>query len=275
VVFGHAGVPATLKLVQEGTPGTEDLKRPCSVLSSIAQPEDIPALRRLLSEGKSCVAAALGRLDALGYSEALDVLLEAVRSGRFDHEIAMPLHRASNRKEAARAVREWVERRGQSLTDKDRSEVAGLFADLDSRADVPTLEAWSASTRDPDMLVGLANGLRRLGSAKGIELLVRVMEEKKVEPSPQPGPQDAGRLSAEGFDEGTRLFALRALDAVALQSSNSEDGSPGARPNGGPWSGATFSDLDRIAAEVRAWWEASRERMQFDERAGEWRLRSN
>ena len=275
VIFGHAGAPAVLRLLEEGGPNTEVLDRASSVLSAIAQPEDIPALRKLLSEGNSNVADALGRLDALGYTEALDVLLEAVRAGRFDDHIASALWHASNRDQAARTVCEWVEGRGPSLTDEDRSEAAGLFIRLESRAAVPTLEAWSASTRDPALFVGLAKALTKLGSAKGIEMLVRVVEEEKVEPSPHPAPQDAGRLSAEGFDEWQRLSALQSLDAVALQLSSSGDGSPDARPKEGPWSGATYGDLHRIAAEVRAWWEALRDRLHFDEKAREWRRKSN
>ena len=280
VLFGHAGVPAILGLFQEGGTDTEILDRARSVLSTIAQPEDIPVLKRLLLEGKSSVAEALGRLDALGFTEALDALVAAVRSEEFDRPVARDrittaLCQTSERERAARAVREWIAAHDSSLTDDERFKLANLFAVLESRADVPTLEAWSASSRDPKMIVGLALMLTELGSAKGIEILVRVVEGKKVESSPQPGQEDAGRLGAEGFDEWQHLAAIKSLDAVALQASSAEDGSSGARPKEGPWSGVTAADLDRIAAEVRAWWKASRDRLQFDEKAGEWRLKSN
>ena len=274
-IFGHAGVPATLRFLREGDPDTVDHERASAVLKVIAQPEDLPALRTLLLEGKSSVAAALGRLDALGFTEASDVLIEAVRSGRFDRRIAAALGRTSNRRQAARAVREWTAGRGRSLTDEDRAEVAKVFAALESRTDVSTLEAWSSSCRDSTTLLELGNALTQLGSAKGIEILVRIVEEGRIEPPPQRGREDTGRLGAGGFAGWQRRDALRSLDAVAAQLYNSKDGFRCTRSGRGPWEGDRYRELDRVAAAVRAWWEASRDRIQFDEKAGEWRLKSD
>jgi len=265
VIFGHAAMPAVFKLLREGEPGTVDLERASAMLSDIAQPEDIPALRKLLLEGKLYVVDALHRLDALGYAQASDVLIEAVRAGRFDPQVARAISEISIHHEAAaRAVREWVGRRGQSLTDEDRVWATFVFQELHSREDIPTLEAWISSSSDPGILHGLGRALTKLGSAKGIDLLVRIAEGERAKPP-------FGRLTARGIDEQRRRTVIGLLAEVAVQVSSSGSGSP----THGSWKVSSSSELDHVAATVRAWWEASREKMQFDAEAGAWRLKAD
>lgn len=112
----------------------------------------------------------------------------------------------------------------------------------------------------------------RLGSRRGVDMLVRIVEEKQVAPAPEK-PRDATRLRAEGFHDGQRLCALHALDVVATQSPASGDGFNPVDPPPGPWKGPRFGELDEVSAAVRAWWDASRERIEFDGKAGCWRIR--
>ena len=273
-IYGHSGMATALRLLREGDPDIVDMYRAGALMSTMAQPEDIPVLRGLLLEGKSNVASALGRLAALGFTEASDVLIEAVRSGRFDGRIARALRRTSKRRQAARAVREWIHGRGRSLTEEDRARIAWVFAALESRTDVPVLEAWSSSSRDEGTLVALGRALTQLGSVKGIDMLVRIVGEKKVDPPRRQGPEDTGRLSAGGFEQWRRCYALRMLNAVAVQLVAWEDS--GWEDEQGPWKRLSYGgDLDQVVPAVRAWWEASRDRIQFDEKAGEWRLKSD
>ena len=99
-------------------------------------------------------------------------------------------------------------------------------------------------------------------------MLVRIVEEKKVEPPVQPGSESTGRLSAGSFESWQRQFALRSLSAVAAQLLDSKD-----KQSPGKW--ALPRELGGTASTMRAWWEASRDKIQFDEKAGEWRLKSN
>jgi hypothetical protein len=271
-IYGHAGVAPVLTLLRENGSDVVDYDRASSVLKWIAQPEDLPALRELLLAGKSSAAAALVRLGELGVAGAPAVVIEAVRAGRFDVRIAVALYHAPDRRGAAKALRECVTNPERRLTEDDRHWAATVFAELDSREDVPLLESWSASSTDASALLEEARALMRLGSRKGVDMLVRIVEEKQVAPAPEK-PRDATRLRAEGFHDGLRLCALHALDVVATQSPASGDGFNSVDPPPGPWKGPRFGELDEVAAAVRAWWDASRERLEFDGKAGCWRIR--
>lgn len=272
-IYGRAGVPATLKHLRESNPDVVDMDRAHIILSSIAQPEDIPALRKLLLAGRSSVAFALGRLAALGFAKASDALTEAVLSGQFDAPIARALCRTWSRSKTAQALRALILDRGPGLTDAERSLIASVFAALESRRDVPTLAAWASRSRNAATLVALGRALTQLGSVKGIDLLVRIVGEKEVDPVRRQRPEDSGRLTAGGFERWRRGYALRMLNAVAVQLVDWEDSDW--LDEEGPWKKLSYGDVDQAVPDVRAWWEASRDKIRFDETAGEWRLESD
>jgi hypothetical protein len=181
-----------------------------------------------------------------------------VRAGHFDVRIAVVLYGAKDRAGAARVLRESLSARERRLTDEERKWAATVFAEIGSAADVPLLETWSGSVREPGAIVETARAMMRLGNKKGVEMLVRIVEEKQEAEPPQPSAP--GRLRPEGFHDGYRLVAPQA----------SGDGFNAVDPPKGPFEGDRSGTPDRVAASVRAWWDKSRDEIEFDAKAGRW-----
>ena len=294
-IHGHAGVPAVLELLRENDEETVDYARTLDVLEVIAQPEDVPALRELLLAGKSCVAGALARLQFLGVTEAGDALTHAVLAGRFDERIsiALPggtldavavgvlydrhaadLSEASYRRRAAEAVRKWAASPDRKVGDTERLWVARSLGDLDSRDDVPTMEAWIASTRSFATRLELGRVLTRLGSRRGIELLVGIAEEKPATDPEKAGSAVAKAPRADVIESWQRQMAIQYLNDVAMAASPTTKFDSRPHRDRGPWGRDRNRNdaIDAVAAEVRAWWDASRDRLTFDAPTGRWRL---
>ena len=273
-IYGHAGVAPVLKLLRENGADVVDFDRAGDVLANIAQPEDLPALRELLLAGKSSAAAALDRLTVLGVAGAPEVVINAVRAGRFDRRIAVALYGTPDRRGAVKALRECLTNPERRVTEDDRLWAATVFAEFDSREDVPLLETWSAASTDASTLLQEAIALMRLGSRRGVEMLVRIVGEEQVASPSPPKPGEGAPLCGRGFHDGPRLLALKCLDVVAREGPVVGDAFNYVDPPRGPWEGNRFRDLGPVAASVRKWWDASRDRLEFDGKAGCWRIRA-
>ena len=271
-IYGHMGMAPALKLLREGDPGIVDRGRGGILLRTLAQPEDIPVLRRDLLKGRLYVASALSDLESEGYAKASDALIEAVRSGLpIDGRLVGALANTSNRPRVARVLREWVRGRGKSLTDDDRGTVAYLLGALESRMDIPLLDAWRLSSRNQLTLYWIGCSLAKLGSVKGIELLLLIAGEKWVDQPTRNEPKEAGRnsnnLNPERQWAWNRRAAFRSLNNVRVQLKDSEE-------ERGPWSFVRDQEVDRTALSARTWWKKTKGKIYFDKKAGKWRLKT-
>ena len=224
----------------------------------------------------------------LGVPGAAGVLNEAVGAGHFDGELAAALYGnsfqatrvrrsrgpneralrgAAERKAAVDAIRAWSRSPGRTLGDRERTWVATVFAALDSRDDVPTLERWVDTSRDADTILSLSKALTRLGSRKGLEVLVRVVEAKDGDVPPPPADSPEAKRARWAREDAAQY--LGEVDAEVRAPL--DDRGPGGREPG-PWADSHGERLDRVAREIVAWWAASRDALRFDGVSGRWRL---
>lgn len=276
VLLGHDAVAPILALLSESEHGGMRHDVACAALSALVEEEDVPALRGALLGGETEVSAALVRLRLRGVDPAEDPIYEAVAAGRLTRAVCDALSRLPDRARSAKAVLAWVEDQGISRpTDGQRSDVARLLEKLDAREAVPVLEDWVASTKSPSAFSALGSALTRLGSAKGIEVLVHIVGERRLRFPCRPStPEEVaaetapGRMCGEGFHSYERSKAAQLLSEIA---------GPGAFPtptrkrDGQPsWDAADDETLDRAARAFREWWETSKDRLRFDPKLRAW-----
>ena len=71
-----------------------------------------------------------------------------------------------------------------------------------------------------------------------------------------------------------RQMAIQYLNDVAMAASPTTKFDSRPHRDRGPWGRDRNRNdaIDAVAAEVRAWWDASRDRLTFDAPTGRWRL---
>lgn len=315
---GREAYPVVMEFVRDADALGADASRTHGLLALVAQREDVPDLRRLLVAGNTIVAGALARLQSHGVSEAADALVAGVEAGRFDQRLSSALAGTSidstlvrsvrgwsstalagrePRRRAAAALRTWATARGREISDGESALAATVFAAFDSREDVPRIESWAGECRGAEPLVTLAKALVRLGSRKGVEILVRVVaaptrerEDATAEPaSPDPGtsvppPTAPGDRLHDPLAEGVPSW-LQTQSSTWLGDVEFESRSPvDARPPGtrwvrvghadGPWTHPHGEAWKRAVPEIAAWWKRVHDLLWFDEVSGRWRLRA-
>lgn len=284
--LGHAAVPEVFALLRGDERKHVASSTAYAALVPIVEREDVPVLRELLHDGRSGAAASLARLQQRGFPEAADALVEAVDAGRFDERIAKALVSSPDGARTVKAVRACLARRA-APSEEDRSQAAELFGKFGPAAageTVPDLETWLAASQKPWAISSIATALVRLGSAKGVETLVRLVGEddrgKKCgckccvgKPAPVVPP---GSLCAEGFGIWERWPATKLLAEVAgrdvfvVATEDEIDAARDAARAAGREPESTEQLVARGAAAFHTWWAASKERLAFDPASGRW-----
>ena len=276
-VLGHPAVAPLLARLKDG-----DRKYPggtveCMALAFIAEKEDVPAIRELLCAGKVNLAEVLDRMQRRGIPEATGALLDAVSAGNLDAQVTRALQNAPDRERVLKVVNAWIA--SQDRVDEGaRANLATLFEKLEAREAVPTMEAWLATSKKPDVFTSIADALVHFGDPKGVGLLVRIAGERQTRFPCRPStPEEVAaaaapdRLCPEGFPQWDRSRAAETLSRIAGAGvfDVPEDWIRVLREKG-PDRESDDHFLDRAAAAFRAWWAASKDRLRFDTAARRW-----
>lgn len=263
-LLGHDAVPALLEWLRDHAERSGSSSA-WGALYYLAEREDVPALRSMLLDGRTQVAEVLGILARRGVDEAGDALLDGVSAGHFDGRVAEELDHVRDRERVIAAIRSLLAERdtGEGAFD-GRTAAAELLGRLGARDFVPTLERWTETATRSWEFDSFGHALARLGSRKGIWILVQILEQAAIErPCRKPAvlpPPPAGYLCADGFADGDRRSAAEMLASIAGPDVYR---TPEGRARDG-------SDLAAAAVAFRAWWDASRNDLRFDAATGRW-----
>lgn len=252
----------------------------CSAVALLAEKEDLPAIRELVIAGRVNLVGALERMQRAGLPEATDALLDALAAGRLEDPVVRALAATPAKARVLDAVNAWIA--GQPVVaDPARANLAWLFAELDARESVPTLESWIATSKDPDTFAAIADPLTRFGSPRGVGLLVRIASERVTRfpcrpstPAEVAAASAPGRLCPEGFSQWDRAQAAQKLSAIAGKQvfDVPEDWSQRLAAQG-PDRESDDDHLDRAAAAFRTWWETSKDKLTFDPATDRWSVK--
>ncbi len=275
-ILGHDAVAPVLTHLRDPKRGHLSSWAAFGALSMIAEKEDVPALRALLLSGKTGVAEALGSLQRRGVPEASDALLDAVAAGTLDGPVTEALAGAPDRDRVSKVIRSWIASRPDPSIDQ-RCEAARLLGTLNAREDVPILEAWLKDARKPWEYAAYGTALARLGSRKGVEVLVHIVAEARGPCcGPKDAPASADRMCPDGFGDWERWPAARFLGDIAgpgvfavpskeeWRASRKREREAGREPE------SDGDLLDRAATAFHAWWSTSKDRLAFDAATGRW-----
>lgn len=274
-ILGHAAVPAVLDLVRKENPGGTIAFH---ALSWIAEPEDVPALRTLLLDGKTGAAVALRPLQDRGVSAATGALLDAVTAGRLDKYVGEALEGAPNRDRVLKVLRAWLATEPETGVDQ-RCPAARLCAAFDGREFVPVLESWLSGAKRSYEFVAYGTALERLGSPRGIETLVGIVSEPRNAPccrgGEAPSPP-AGRLCPKGFfgfdrwRAARRLGAIAGPDVITVPSRDEWRAARRAARDKGIEPETEEAFLERAGTAFRRWWKTAKDRIRFEPATGRW-----
>ncbi len=276
-LLGHAAVAPLLAGMRDG-----DAKHPggsisCSAVALLAEKEDLPAIRELVLAGKVNLVGALERMQREGVPEATEALLDAIAAGRIEDIVARALAEVPDKARVLEAASAWIASQ-PVVADPARANLAWLFARLDARESVPTLESWIATSKEPYAFVAIADALVGFGDPEGVGLLVRISSERVTRFPCRPSTPDEvaaasapGRLCPHGFSQWDRARAAQELSVIAGKHvfDVPEDWSH-RRAAQGPHGESDDAYLDRAAAAFRTWWEASKDKLTYDAATDRW-----
>jgi hypothetical protein len=267
-IRGRVVVPVVVAVLEGESRTLADQQRASALLRFTVQPEDIPALRRLLRARASAAAAPLVRLEALGYAAAGDALLDALRTGVIDGVVAEALNELPARRVDAvvDAFRQRIARAADPVPDEDVRFWAIALADLDARSGAALLASCAPRLTDCNAREQVAEAMARLGSKDGVAELVRIVLNEPLQHRSSESGASAEPL--QPFEPLLRRVALDCLDAVVSGVSMPRNGWRKAPHD--VWRHNPRTELEAVANEVRDWWRAHRETLRFDAEAGRW-----
>jgi hypothetical protein len=282
--LGHDAVPLVISMIRDAKSMHTDVSSACGALSIVADADDVPALRELLLAGETRVAHPLASLQARGVTSATDALFEAVAAGQFDDDIARALEEAPDRARTVKAVRTWfAEAPAEKVTGDARLEAVRLFGRLGARDTARLVESWiPLATKDYEF-TQLAAVLTGFGSREGLALSLRIATERRTRfpcmnpPTEKDIADDVARglLPCNGFHPIDRWDAARRLGeiaagAVKVPTHEEWMEARGTAYRAGRETPNEADALDRIAVELRAWWDTSKDKLTFDAASGKW-----
>ena len=282
--LGHDAVPVVLRLLREKRSGGVLTSQGSYAVAILAVPEDVPAIREALLAGPTDLAHALDVLQQRGCKEATDALFAAVAAGRFDDDVAGALVHAPDPSRTVKAVRAWIAAKPpESLSSGARIVAARLFGRLGARDAAPLVESWIALGKTDSEFTEFAEVLTKLGSREGLALSLRIASERRTRfPCMNPATAEdiaadvaKGLLPCNGFHPNDRWRAARSLgeiaaDAVKVPTDDEWWAARRAAQEAKREPANEADELDAIAADLRKWWDASKDKLTFDAGSGRW-----
>ncbi|MEM8884467.1 MAG: hypothetical protein AAGD14_10375 [Planctomycetota bacterium] len=241
--LGRPAAPSLIRAIDEYEEAfpTMWMTAATDALKPLVLEADRPALRKILLDGKTDIARCFARIPG---DESRDVLLEAIGEGIVGHELLEELRRYANAKPVRRALIGYLERSG-SASEWSTAAVADFLGEIRAYDAIPVLERLAAEAGgrfEP----GLAQGLVRLGSRKGVPLLIAYVANRRN-------------------DAWERHSAAEVLNEVTRR---------GTYVGGNMWGASADSDrLDKAAEAFRKFWDEKKDKLSFDRKVGAWKER--
>jgi hypothetical protein len=208
-------------------------------MAGLATDEDLDALAQLLADGHLIAARSFQRLQG---DRVVAALLAPVSKGFVDHDLLEALRRHRKDERVRPALLEWLEEHGASAS-FEVGHAATFLAEDGAREAVPLLVPLLDGASEPEALVEIAKAVVTLGDPRGIPVLIDVMRRGG---------------SRTGWAEHSAGEALNRVVGETIYAGSA-----------GPGMGVT-GNARAAAGRFAEWWEASKDRLRFDDERGAW-----
>lgn len=243
VALGRDVVPVLLDEMRRGAawgpaPGFRTTAA-ADAMAGLATDEDLDALAQLLVDGHLIAAKCFKRLHG---DRVVAALLAPVSKGFVDHDLLEALRRHRKDARVRPALLAWLEEHGKGGS-FDVGHTATFLAEDGAREAVPLLVPLLGQGSEPEVTVEIAKAVVTLGDPRGIPSLIGVMREGG---------------SHTGWAEHSAGEALNRVVGERIYTGSH-----------GPGMGVT-GNVREAARRFAEWWEASKDRLRFDDERGAW-----